>query len=226
MNVDLDDARAAFVAELDAFTAGAESLTERALLAASRCTGWTVGDVIVHVHLGLQEMLLGLVAPTSAAADTDAGTYWRTTPPTNDDDADQVAGIRFIRLLGASYRRPTGAVRHLLPTVAGVRAAALKLEPGAVRFQGRVLSSGDFLATGAVELAVHHLDLGRELEVAAPATAALHLARLTIEALAGAPAPAAWTDETTVLLGAGRVRPDAGQRAQAPALTSRLPLLR
>jgi len=225
MNVDLDDAREAFVSELDAFAACAESLSDSTLLAASRCVGWTVGDVIVHVHLGLQEMLLGLVATTSEEPDTDASSYWLSPPPANDDDADQVAGIRFVRLLGAAYRRPTGAVRHMLPTVAGVRAAVVKLEPGAVQFQGHVLSKGDFLATWAVELAVHHLDLGRELTLAPPAPAALRLARLSIEALAGEPAPGSWPDETTVLLGAGRIRPDAAQKQEAPALTDILPVL-
>lgn len=45
--------------------------------AARRCRGWTVGDLIVHVYLGLQDMLLGLVAPTDAEPDTGAATYWR-----------------------------------------------------------------------------------------------------------------------------------------------------
>lgn len=225
MHVDHDEARAAFLSGLDAFAACAEGLSDVDLMAASRCTGWTVGDVVVHVHLGLQEMLLGLVSPTGDAAGTDAAGYWRSAPPSTDDGADQVAGMRFVRLLGAAYRRPSGAVRHLLPTVAGVRAATTRLAPGAVRFQGHVLTTGDFLATWAVELAVHHLDLGRELDLAPPAPAALRLARLTVEALAGAGAPAAWADDTTVLLGAGRVRPDVTQQREAPVLTSTFPVL-
>jgi Mycothiol maleylpyruvate isomerase N-terminal domain len=225
MHVDHDDGRAAFLDGLDAFVGCVESFSDLQLMAASRCTGWTVVDVVVHVHLGLQEMLLGLVNRTVEEADTDASTYWRATPPTNDDDADQVAGMRFIRLLGASYRRPSGAVRHMLPTVEGVRAAASRLEPGAARFQGHVLSSGDFLATWAVELAVHHLDMGRELAVQPPAPSALRLARLTVEALAGADAPRAWADDATVLLGAGRIRPDAEQQTEAPVLTRKLPVL-
>ena len=225
MNVDHDEARAAFLAGLDAFAACAEGLSDSQLMAASRCTGWTVGDVVVHVHLGLQEMLLGLVSSTGEEADTDAAGYWQATPPANDDDADHLAGMRFVRLLGTAYRRPSGAVRHMRPTLAGVRAATARLEPGAVRFQGHVLSSGDFLATWAVELAVHHLDIGRELELPPPAPAALRLARLTVESLAGTTAPQAWTDDTTVLLGAGRTRPDADQQAQAPRFTQAVPVL-
>jgi len=215
------EARAAFLAELDAFVSCVSALSDLDLMAASRCTGWTVGDVIVHVHLGLQEMLLGLVARTSEKADTDAGEYWRSAPPGNDEDADRVAGMRFVRLLGAAYRRPVGLVHHFLPTAQGVRTAVTGLEPGAVRFQGHVLTTGDFLATWAVELAVHHLDLTRT----PPAGPALRLARATVEALAGGGLPQSWADDTAVLLGAGRLRADAEQRRQAGSVADKLPVL-
>src|SRR3954470_14016173 len=99
MHVDHSDGQTAFLAGLDAFAGCAESLGDLQLMAASRCTGWTVGDVVGHVHLGLQEMLLGLVSGTAEEPETDAGSYWRITLPTNDDDADQIAGMRFVRLL-------------------------------------------------------------------------------------------------------------------------------
>ncbi|MEU8662782.1 maleylpyruvate isomerase family mycothiol-dependent enzyme [Actinoplanes philippinensis] len=223
MNVDHEPALAAFRTALDDFAGVAEGLTDLELMAASPCTGWTAGDVIVHVHLGLQEMLLGLVTLTDEKPGTDAATYWRSTP--RADEEDQLAAMRFIRLLASSYRRPSAAVRHLLPTATGVRAAADRLEPGAVRFQGHVLPTGDFLATWAVELAVHQLDLARDLPVPPPPPAALRLARETVEALAGAAAPADWPDDVVVLLGAGRVEADARQRAEAPALAGRLPVL-
>ncbi|GAA1037832.1 hypothetical protein GCM10009557_52290 [Virgisporangium ochraceum] len=168
MNVDHEQARGSFLDGLDTFTTCVQTLSDLDLMAASRCTGWTAGDVVVHVHLGLQEMLLGLVTLTDENPDTDAASYWQAPLPTTDDDADELDGMWFVRLLGASYRRPSNAVRHMLPAVAGIRAAAARLAPGAVRFQGHVLSTGDFLATWAVELAVHHLDLGRELTLAPP----------------------------------------------------------
>ena len=62
-----------------------------------------------------------------------------------------------------------------------------------------------------MELAVHHLDLGRELDLEPPAYAALHLARATVEALAGGALPASWTDETAALVGTGRVQLDPQQ---------------
>ena len=223
MHVSHDEGRTAFLAELDAFVSVARGLNDLELMAVSRCTGWTVGDVIVHVHLGLQEMLLGVVSPTEGPADTDASDYWRFTPRTNEE-ADPVAGMRFVRILGAAYRRPTGLVRHLVPTADGVRSAVTALAEGAVRFQGHVLLTGDFLATWAVELAVHHLDLGAELATGPPAAPALRLARSTIEALVNEELPSAWADETGVLLGAGRVRPDSSQVEACPLLR-KLPVL-
>jgi hypothetical protein len=213
MHVDHDEARQAFLDALDSFTGCARGASDQDLLAASRCAGWTAGDLVVHVHMGLQEMLLGLVTPAAEVAGTDAASYWRAAPPATDQDAGPTDGIRFVRLVGAAYRRPSGAVRHLLPTVDGVRSAVTRLDVGAVRFQGHVLSTGDFLATWAVELAIHHLDL----RIGTPAPAALRLARRTVEALAGEPVPESWPDELAVLLGAGRIPPDAAQRSAAPA---------
>ncbi|HEY0002810.1 MAG TPA: maleylpyruvate isomerase N-terminal domain-containing protein [Actinoplanes sp.] len=203
MRVDHEEARYAFLAQLDTIAAVADGLVDRQMMATSHCIGWTVGDVLVHVHMGLQEMLLGLVSPTDATPDTGADTYWRHQPPATDDTADEVAGMRFVRLVGAAYRRPTTAVRHLTPTMTGVRTAVTALRPGAVRFQGLVLTTGDFLATWAVELAVHHLDLTRELTLVSPEASALRLGRRTIEALTGKPLPG--DDRTVLMTGAGRL---------------------
>ena len=123
-----------------------------------------------------------------------------------------------------TYRRPTGLVNHFLPTVAGVARAVASLDDRPVAFQGHVLAAGDFLATWAVEVAVHHLDLGAELPLAPPAPAALRLARATIEALSGE-LPADWTDATAVLLGAGRLPLTQAQAEQAGETARRLPAL-
>lgn len=224
MNVALDEGRAAFLEALDALVDAARGLDDKELLAASRCRGWTVGDVLVHVHMGLQEMLLGVVSPTGAAPDVDAATYWQQDLPSNDAEADDVAGVRFVRLVGAAYRRPTGLVNHFTPTAAGVARAVSSMGEHNVAFQGHVLTPGDFLATWAVELAVHHLDLGAELALAAPAATAMRLARATIEALSGE-LPATWTDETAVLVGTGRLALTDAQAEQAGDSARRLPAL-
>src|SRR5690348_16470917 len=109
MRVEHEAGRGAFLAGLAGFLDAVAVLDDEQLLAASRCRGWAVCDVVVHVHLGLQEMLLGVVTPVDAEPDTDAAGYWQHPVPTNDPDADPLAGVRFTRLLGAAYRCPTGA---------------------------------------------------------------------------------------------------------------------
>jgi hypothetical protein len=183
VHLDHEPAADAVLASLDVLETTLRGLRDEDLLAASRCRGWTAGDVLTHVHLGLQEMLLGLVTPADAAADTDAARYWRAEGGRDDDDAARVPQVRFVRLLSSAYRDPTGLVAHALPTIAGVRSAVAHLDPGRVAFQGHVLTTGDFLATWACELAVHQLDAGVELDLPAAAPAALRIARATGVAL-------------------------------------------
>jgi Mycothiol maleylpyruvate isomerase N-terminal domain len=80
----------------------AEQLDDRALLASSRCFGWTRADVLAHSHLALQDMLLALVDPTDAEPDTDAASYWRAEPPSNDPGSDELDTLRFARLLASA----------------------------------------------------------------------------------------------------------------------------
>ena len=126
--------------------------------------------MLVHLHFGLQEMLLGTLSTTDAAADTDAASYWREAPA---DGADALDQVQFARSIASAYRPPTGLMRHVCITADALNRAVAGLDAGTVRFQGRLLPTGDFLATWAVELAVHHLDLDRELDLAPPAPAAL-----------------------------------------------------
>lgn len=76
MHIDHVTGRDAFVSELTRLLDIAGGLRDHDLLAASRCRGWTVADVLTHVHLGLQEMLLGIVSPTESTPTVDAATYW------------------------------------------------------------------------------------------------------------------------------------------------------
>lgn len=225
MRIDHSQGQAAFLEQLRTLMDVCAALDDHQLLTASRCRGWLVGDVLVHVHLGLQEMLLGLVTPTDAESDTNAANYWRRPVPTNDPGADEVAAIQLVRRLGAAYRRPAGLIGHMRPTAEGVATAVSALPVGAVQFQGHVLSTGDFLATWAVELAIHQLDVERELELPPPAPAALRLARTTIESLVGSETPNVWPDELAVLVGAGRLEPTEEQARQAGDIASRLPVL-
>jgi hypothetical protein len=211
MHVTAADGRDAFLAALDTFQEAAGRLDDPALMAASLCPGWSAADVVTHVHLGLQEMLLGVVSPTDATPDRDAATYWQGPPP---GSGDALAGLRFVRRLSSAYQHPRGPVDHLGPTADGLRRAVPAATAPAVHFQGHTLAFGDFLGTWAVELAVHQLDLSGDLArlspqeeppVALPAPAALRLTRRTLDELHGKSLPPDWSDTYAVLAGAGRV---------------------
>jgi hypothetical protein len=111
-------------------------------------------------------------------------------------------------------------------TTRGVVAATESLRETPLSFQGHVLAAGDFVATWAVELAVHHLDLTRELNLPTPAPAAQKLATATIEALAGVSLPASWTTEMTILVGTGRLTMTADQEREAGRAACLLPVLK
>ncbi len=220
MHIDHVAGREAFVSELTLLLQIAGGLGDRDLLAASRCRGWTVADVLTHVHLGLQEMLLGIVSPTDAAPTVDAASYWSQAPADNDE-ASGTDHVRYVRLLTSAYQRPSGSIRHLTMTGRTLVRAVTSLPPTSLDFQGHVIDTGDFLATWAVELAVHHLDLGLELIVDPPTPAARDLTRRTVETLAGGPFPATLSEQDVILIGTGRKpAPDADALAHLmiPAL--------
>lgn len=216
MRIDHEAGQAGMVAALDTLAEACGAVTDDLALLASRCHGWMVCDVLAHLHLGLQEMLLGTFCLTREEPGTDAASYWRASPPRTDPNADDLDGLVFARRLASAYRRPTGVVAHLRPTVLGLRTAVEAMAAGAVRFQGHVLSTGDFLTTWAVEIAVHHLDIAVDDRLPPPAPAALRLARQTVEAIAGAGLPADLTDAEVVLAGFGRTTVPDGFRDRLP----------
>jgi hypothetical protein len=198
MRVEHEPAARACAAAIRTLLAAADQLDDAALLAPSRCPGWSRLNALMHVHLGLQDMLLGAVTPTEAEPDVDAANYWRTDPPSNDANTDPIDHIGFLHRFSSAYRRPRGAVGHLRHTAEAVAGAVERMAPGYVRFQGHVLTTGDFLATWATELAVHHLDLDLPEDLPGPDPGALRLARQTAEALAGGPIEAAGDTEATL----------------------------
>nr|WP_246314556.1 maleylpyruvate isomerase N-terminal domain-containing protein [Kineococcus aurantiacus] len=192
--------------------------------APSRCAGWSCAHVLVHVHLGLHEVALALLdveaADAPGAATVDAAGYWTGYPATTDAQRQTQLLDGFAR----AYPDAATLTAHLAETVAALGRGLGRTPAGRVGFQGQVLSTGDFLGSWAVELAVHHLDL--DLVAAPPAASALRVARRTVEDLAGGAVPADWDDATVVLAGTGRVALTGEVAAQHPALAARFPVLR
>ncbi|MEZ0491976.1 maleylpyruvate isomerase N-terminal domain-containing protein [Kineococcus sp. TBRC 1896] len=189
--------------------------------APSRCEGWTCGQVLAHVHLGLQEVALALLAVDGPGDLTvDAAGYWERYP-TSTDPAGEAT---FLAGLVAAHSGPTVFTAHVATTVRGLARGVERVTEGRIAFQDMTFSTGDFLGSWAVELAVHHLDL--ELIADPPAASALHLARRTVDDLAGGAVPAGWDDATVVLAGTGRVALTGSEAEQYPGLSARFPVLR
>ncbi|HMM95942.1 maleylpyruvate isomerase N-terminal domain-containing protein [Phycicoccus sp.] len=194
---------AAFAASVDAFTDAVRDLDELALLGPSRCHGWSRLDVVSHVLAGWQELLGGLATRTDASPTVDAASYWRAFAE-GAKDSDPIALLMAQRRRTDAWHRPSSGVAELADVADVVRGAVRYLPAGQHAFQGHVLTSGDLLATWAVESAVHHLDL---LVTSDPPAPALALTRRTAACLLDEELPTDWDDTTAALVATGRVDP-------------------
>ncbi|MET8338660.1 maleylpyruvate isomerase N-terminal domain-containing protein [Streptosporangium canum] len=217
----------ALTAFTEAFTALDElatSLDDILLMRSSRCQGWAVCDVLYHLHLGAQDVLVALALPTEAEPDSDFVSVWRG----NDAGTDTaLANVHFVRLVASAYRKPTALVAHLSATVrAVVRRAGEVPKDTRIEQGGQVLSVGDFLAQWAVEAAIHHLDITVDLgDVVAPAASALAVVQRTFDGLAGSAVDLGWDDVTYALKGSGRLPLAESERKELGPLANRFPLI-
>jgi uncharacterized protein (TIGR03083 family) len=186
----------------------------------SGCAGWLVRDLVCHLVIDAQDVLVTLVTPADAAPTHDAVTYWAVsdTPPTGDDPLDALT-VR----LAAAYEHPELLTFHLddVGSAAG-RAAELADPSLRVGTQDMVLTAGDYLDAYVLEWTLHHLDLVAHVPtVAGPPEEGLARTRAMLERIAGTPFPASFSDPDALLVGTGRRAPLPGERA---ALGDRRPL--
>jgi uncharacterized protein (TIGR03083 family) len=210
-------------------TAVADQLGEADLMLPSRCAGWAVADVLFHQLLDARRALRTFASPSAGPPDVDDISYWRDYPA--DSQASQAARAsaaahaRYVRISASAY--PPGTLAwEWRDTAAAACRAARACPYQAVTTQGHTLTTGDFIATLAVEGAVHYLDLTVGLTSApGPDPASLALVRRTLNGLLGAALPGNWDDVTYALKGAGRVPVSESDRASIGALADRLPLI-
>ncbi|MET7821654.1 maleylpyruvate isomerase N-terminal domain-containing protein [Micromonospora zamorensis] len=201
-------------------TSAVDGLDDAGLQRATRCQGWLIADLLLHVLGDAQRALVALASPVDGPADVDDVSYWRDFPG-GDDNATRHAW--WVRRSAAAFDRPTGIVRLWQETApAAVRAAASADPEGYVTTQGHVLRVPDFLATLTTEAVVHHLDLTVDLPGAPPPSPlAVRVAVATMDGLLSDDTvrPTAWDDHDFLLKATGRVplterdRPELGESA-------------
>ncbi|MFI1363392.1 maleylpyruvate isomerase N-terminal domain-containing protein [Streptomyces griseochromogenes] len=189
----------------------------------SGCTGWLVRDLVCHLVIDAQDVLITLVTPAETEPTVDAVTYWQLAgPPTGDDPLDAL-----IPRLAAAYGEPW-LLRFHLDDVGSAAGRAAELADPAARVSTRdeVLTAGDYLCAYLLEWTLHHLDLIAHLPSAAgPPAETLAAARASLEKIAGHPFPASFSDEDALLIGTGRRTPTDAEKAALGDFATRLPLI-
>ncbi|MEK0097141.1 maleylpyruvate isomerase N-terminal domain-containing protein [Streptomyces sp. A475] len=188
----------------------------------SGCAGWLVRDLVCHLVIGAQDVLITLVTPADTEPTVDAVTYWGIVePPTGEDPLDAL-----IPRLAAAYGEPRWLKFHFDDVGSAAGRAARLADPAArVSTRDEVLTVGDFLSAYVLEWTLHHLDLIAHRPTAAePPAEALAAVRATLEQIAGTPFPASFSDTDALLVGTGRRSPTDAEKAALGEFAARLPL--
>ncbi|RII21074.1 hypothetical protein DSC45_01540 [Streptomyces sp. YIM 130001] len=196
---------------------------------ASGCAGWLVRDLVCHLVIDAQDVLITLATPADTAPTVDAVTYWKVSdqPPAGDDPLDAL-----IVRLAAAYQEPHLLKFHLDDVGSAAGRAAGLADPGArVGTQDEVLTVGDYLDAYVLEWTLHHLDLvaylpdPRPAGVGAPPAEGLARSRAMLEEIAAAAFPDSFSDTQALLVGTGRRAPTPAERAALGDLAGRLPFV-
>jgi hypothetical protein len=200
------------------------NLPDAAFAQPSGCSGWLVRDLVCHLVIDAQDVLITLVTPAESEPTCNAVTYWHVsrTPPTGDDPLDALT-VR----LAAAYQEPSLLKFHLddLGSAAG-RAAQLCDPDMRVSTRDEVLTAGDYMSAYVMEWTLHHLDLIAHLPgTAQPPAEGLACSRDMLEQIAELAFPASLSDKDALLVGTGRRLPTAEETGMLGDLGARLPLI-
>ncbi|MEU4247410.1 maleylpyruvate isomerase N-terminal domain-containing protein [Amycolatopsis sp. NPDC026612] len=190
----------------------------------SGCRGWLVRDLVCHLVIDAQDVLITLVTPASTAVTHDAVSYWAvgSALPSGDDPLDALV-VR----LAAAYEDPALLKFHLGDVGSAAGRAAGLADPGMrVSTQDMVLTAGDYLSAYVLEWTLHHLDLVAHVPSAAgPPSAGPARSRLMLEKIAGTAFPESFSDEDVLLVATGRRAPAEAETAALGDLAVRLPFV-
>ncbi|HEV7651062.1 MAG TPA: maleylpyruvate isomerase N-terminal domain-containing protein [Actinophytocola sp.] len=213
-----------FARSWTALRAAVAQLADEDFARPSGCAGWLVRDLVCHLVIDAQDVLITLVTPADTGPTHDAVTYWQVsdTAPTGDDPLDALT-VR----LAAAYGEPGLLAFHLDDVGSAAGRAAELADPGMrVRTQDMVLTAGDYLGAYVLEWTLHHLDLIAHLP-AAPQPPAESLARTRemLEKIAGSAFPASLSDADALSIGTGRRTPTGAELAELGGLAAKLPFV-
>ena len=180
-----------------------EELEEHHAWVATACVGWTVHDLVWHLHADAVRGLVAAHTPADRSADCDSVAYWRAWG--SDPDADE-RNRRMTRVEAGLHTFTALRDRYLEASSAAVRAVSDLPDATVVLTQGHAIGARDLASTLAVEATLHHLDLVAHLGGAAPPTqAGLVEVRCVVEGLLDR--ALGWSDERVALVGTGRAEP-------------------
>jgi hypothetical protein len=213
-----------FSSSWTALRAVVADLSDSDFVQRSGCTDWLVRDLVCHLIIDAQDVLITLVTPSDAEPTRDDVTYWTIahTPPNGDDPLDALT-VR----LAAAYQDPALLKFHLDDVGSAAGRAADLVDPNLrVSTRDQVLTAGDYLSAYVLEWTLHHLDLIVDLPNAPrPPTEGLARSRAMLERIAGTVFPASLSDEDALLVGTGRCAPTDEQTAHLGELAERLPFI-
>jgi hypothetical protein len=213
-----------FARSWSALRAAVADLPNEAFAQPSGCSGWLIRDLVCHLIIDAQDVLITLVTPADTEPTRDAVTYWEVshTPPTGDDPLDAL-----IVRLAAAYEDPALLKFHLDDLGAAAGRAAQLADPTLwVGTRDVVLTAGDYLSAYVMEWTLHHLDLIAHLpDLPQPPAETLARARAMLDTIAGIPFPTAWSDTDALLVGTGRRAATGTQKAELGELAGTLPFV-
>jgi hypothetical protein len=213
-----------FTCSWTALRAAVADLADEDFARPSGCTGWLVRDLVCHLIIDAQDVLITLVTPAETEPTVTAVTYWNVghQAPTGQDPLDALT-VR----LAAAYQQPGLLTFHLDDVGSAAGRAAALADPGMrVSTRDEVLTVGDYLSAYVLEWTLHHLDLVAQLPAATrPPAEGLARSRALLEQIAGSAFPPSFTDEDALLIGTGRRAPTRRQSAELDELAAKLPLV-
>jgi len=219
-----------FTLSWTALRTAATELPDHALSRPSGCRGWLVRDLLCHLIIDAQDVLITLSTPAETAPTADALSYWtpRPTPPEGTDPLDALT-VR----LAAAYEEPDLLRGHLEDVGAAAGRAALLAHPELpVATQGMTLTVRDYLAAFVLEWTLHHLDLIAHLDppggassepvpTAGPPAESLAAARDMLERRLRLRLPTTWDDAAALRIATGRRPATEAEQAELDSLGPR-----